>query len=142
MKVSKPTVDRLGAYAGAICAVHCVLTGFAIGLISVLGLGFLASPVAEGAFLLSAAVLGVVALVHGHRKHHSLVPAWIFIAGLSCLLISHFAFAHGHGHGAERQAAGASVFSILGGLSLVAFHVTNQRLQQACGCRHCSGHDA
>ncbi|MGV3617009.1 MAG: MerC domain-containing protein [Fimbriimonas sp.] len=128
-------LDRVGAYASAICAVHCLITGIALGLLSVVGLGFLGSPAAELGFFLLTVTIGTTALVHGHRKHHSIVPALVFVCGLGCLLVSHFGFGHDHdGHGSNPP---ATFLNVVGGLSLVIFHVLNQRLQHRCGCDHC-----
>lgn len=129
--------DRLGAYASAICAVHCLITGVALGLLSIVGLGFLGSPEAELGFFLTTVTIGTIALVHGVRRHHSAVPALVFITGLGALLASHFVFGHHHD---EAPSIGATILNVVGGLSLVAFHVLNQRLQHRCSCDHCQGH--
>jgi hypothetical protein len=125
------SLDKVGAWASALCAVHCALTGVALGLLSVVGLGFLGSHVAEGVFISVAVVLGTVAIVHGLRKHGSIVPALIFVLGLGFITVSHFAFHH---HGPM-----GTLFSVLGGLSLVAFHIVNLRMHSGCACDSC-GH--
>jgi hypothetical protein len=130
-------LDRLGAMASTICAVHCLLTGVALGLLSVLGLGFLGSLAAEYAFLAVAITIGAFAVWHGHKKHHSIVPALFFVVGLSCWLISHFVFGHGHEAGGHTNPFGTT-FAVLGGLFIVSFHVINQRLAHRCGCSHCT----
>jgi hypothetical protein len=140
MKVNaRVNLDKVGAVASAICAVHCLLTGLALGLLSVVGLGFIGSVVTELVFFLITVSVGITAVVHGRRKHHSVIPAWIFVSGLACLLVSHFVF--GHGHGGRDCNLGGTLFSVLGGLSLVVFHVVNQRLQHQCGCMHCHHHE-
>jgi hypothetical protein len=118
--------DKLGAYASAICAVHCLLTGLALGLLSVAGLKFLASTGAEAAFVLMAFTLGVIAVWHGVRRHRSWIPAAIFIGGLLFILVSHFGFGHTHD---GRHHPMSTLLSVLGGLALVGFHVTNHRLK-------------
>jgi len=132
-------LDKVGAYASAVCAVHCLITGLALGLLSVVGLGFLGSVVTEAIFFLVTVGVGTVALVHGRRKHHSIVPALIFVAGLGCLLMSHFVF--GHGHAGEPKSVGGTMLNVLGGTTLVLFHLLNQRLQHQCGCSHCQHGD-
>lgn len=129
MKVARVNFDKVGAYASAICAVHCVLTGFALGLLSVVGLEFIGSPAAEAGFFLMAVSMGTLALVHGLRRHRSLLPATIFAMGMTSLLVSHFGYHHG--------SLGGTIFSILGGLSLISFHVLNQRLVKRCTCETC-----
>ena len=125
MTVRKWDPDKVGAFASTVCAVHCVLTGLALGLLSVAGLGFVASPAAEAAFFGFAFVLGVAALIHGRRKHHSRVPAAVFALGMVLLTSAHTVF--------EETAAHHWV-SAAGGIALVAFHVLNARLGHRCGC--------
>ena len=135
---SRFSVDKLGALASAVCAVHCLLTGVALGLFSVAGLGFVGSVVADAVFLLIAIAVGGTAIVHGARKHHSVVPALIFVVGLAMFVMGHFAFGHTHGESAwSWQRAAHVALSVGGGLCIVLFHVVNLRLQKSCGCNHC-----
>lgn len=133
---SKVSWDRLGAMASAICAVHCLLTGVALGLLSVIGLGFLGSSTAEYAFLATTFTIGVIAVVHGVRRHHSALPSMFFVIGLVCWLLSHFVFGHGHAHNGQ-SSIGGTTFAVMGGLCLITFHVLNQRMAHRCGCSHC-----
>jgi hypothetical protein len=123
--------------ASTICAVHCLLTGVALGLLSVVGLGFLGSATTELVFLAVALSVGVLAVRHGVSKHHSVVPALFFVAGLASWVVSHFVFGHNHAKGGHNS-VGATTFAVLGGLCLVTFHVLNQRMAQRCGCGHCT----
>jgi hypothetical protein len=125
-------LDKLGACASAVCAVHCLLTGVALGLLSAFGFGFLGSLIADVAFLFVALLVGSFALWHGLRKHGSLLPGFIFSAGLGLLLVGHFGFGHTHGNAFSV----ATAFTVLGGLCFVLFHVLNLRLGHAaaCGC--------
>lgn len=126
----KVNVDKVGAIASAVCAVHCVLTGFALGLLSLLGLGFVGSGWTELVFVLLVIGLGSVGVVHGIRKHHSYIPGTLFAIGLLCLSVGHFAFSH-------RGGVGSALCSVLAGLFLIAFNVLNLRLSSQCGCSHC-----
>ncbi len=130
-------VDRLGAIAGTVCAVHCLLTGLALGLLSIVGLDFFGSETSEAIFVGTAGVLGLWAIVHGVRKHHSWIPALFFVAGLTFICLSHFVFGHAHAKSiasASPKAIVSTIFSVLGGLSLVTFHFLNQRFAHRCGC--------
>jgi hypothetical protein len=136
---SQVNLDKVGAYASAICAVHCLLTGVALGLLSIIGLGFIGSVPAEIGFISVAVLVGSWAIVHGIRKHHSLIPALIFVMGLTFIALSHFAFPHHHSVN-EPPTLGhtfSTIFAVLGGLSLVSFHLVNLRLQKGCECGHC-----
>lgn len=132
-------MDKIGAFASAVCAVHCLLTGVALGLLSVAGLGFVGSLATDVVFLGVALTVGTTAIVHGRRKHHSIVPALIFAAGLSMFLLGHFAFGHSHAVGPwSWQRVAQVTLSVAGGLCIVLFHVVNLRLQKSCGCDHCA----
>jgi len=140
----RSVVDRIGAVASAVCVVHCVLTGMALGLLSYAGFGFLGSVVADLIFLGVAIAIAIVAIVHGIKRHHSYKPALVFALGLCFIVMGHFVLNHRH---ETRNAhldlidVASTAFSVLGGLSLVAFHVLNNRLQRKCSCRHCrTGH--
>jgi threonine/homoserine efflux transporter RhtA len=129
MKVERTKTERVATWASAICAVHCALTGLALGLMSVAGLGFMDSPAVEVIFLGTAVTIGSFALYHGHKRHKSMIPAAIFVAGLACIAASHFAFDHGD--------TGGVAMAVLGGSALVAFNLVNQRLGGHCGCDDC-----
>jgi hypothetical protein len=123
-------MDRVGAIASAACAVHCVLTGLALGLMSVTGLGLIGSPIVEAAFFLTAVLVGTWALVHGVRKHHSYRPALVFILGMGSLLVSHFILGH--------DSLAGSLTSAFGGVCLVTFHILNQRMGHSCTTCTCA----
>ena len=132
-------LDKVGAVASAICAVHCLLTGVALSMLSVAGLGFIGSLSAEIGFISVAVFVGSWAIIHGIRKHHSYAPALIFVFGITCIALSHFALPHHHGVSAPITLANvaSTAFAVLGGLSLVTFHLVNQKLQKGCQCGHC-----
>jgi hypothetical protein len=127
--------DKIGAVASAICAVHCLITGVALGLLSVIGLGFIGSVPAEIAFISIAVLVGGWAIFHGVKRHHSWLPAGIFVLGLLFVAISHFVFPHHHRVGAA--SGWGTVFSVLGGLCLVSFHLVNLKMQKGCSCTTC-----
>ncbi|MGC8035329.1 MerC family mercury resistance protein, partial [Salmonella enterica] len=43
--------DRVGAYASTLCAIHCLITGVGLGLLSVMGLQFFGSAWVESLFI-------------------------------------------------------------------------------------------
>ena len=137
--------DKVGAVASAVCAVHCLLTGVALGLLSVAGIGFVGSLWTDVVFLVLVLSVGATAVVHGMRKHHSVAPALIFLAGLLMFLIGHFALGHSHAAAADEAWGPIRIaqvtLSVAGGLCIVLFHVVNLRMQKKCGCNHCrTGH--
>ncbi len=132
--------DKIGTVASAICAVHCLLTGVALGLLSYVGFGFMGSVITDLIFLSVAVVVAVVAIAHGVRKHHSYKPAAIFVIGLVLVVIGHFVLHHEHAASPSVlhwEDILSTIFSVLGGLCFVLFHVVNLRLQRQCGCKHC-----
>lgn len=110
-----------------------MLSGLALGLLSVAGLGFLGTPGAEGFFIVTTVAVGVTALIHGAQRHHSMVPSLLFVAGMACIAIGHFAFA-------KDQNVARALATTTGGICLVLFHVVNRRMQLACGSKHCEHH--
>lgn len=122
-------MDRIGACASAICAVHCVLTGAAFGLLSVAGLAFLREPWVEAIFFVSTVLIGGWALRHGLRRHGSWLPSAFFIAGLGLIVAKHLLL------GEAETGFWAVVFAVASSLCLIAFFLTNARLpHKSCGC--------
>lgn len=122
-------LDKVGACVSTLCAVHCLLTGLAMGFLAVAGLEFLGNPWVEATFILLALTVGVWAMIHGIRRHHSLIPSLVFVAGLASIVASHFV-----GHDSSSEPWG-TVLAVIGGLSIASFHLLNQRLQHRnCSC--------
>ena len=132
--------DRVGAYASTICAVHWLITGVALGLLSFAGLGFIGSIGADLTFLAITIGIASIAIFHGIKKHHSIKPAMIFVGGLVSIVLGHFVFKHDHTANPvlHSQDVLSTIFSVMGGLCFVLFHIVNLRMQKACGCEHCS----
>lgn len=121
-------LDKVGACVSTLCAVHCLLTGLAMGFLAVAGLEFLGNPLVEAAFVVVAVSVGIWAMLHGIRRHHSFIPSLIFMVGIAAIVASHFV-----GH--ETNKPWGTVLAVAGGLSIAAFHLLNQRLQhRSCGC--------
>lgn len=115
-------LDRVGACASTICAVHCLLTGLALGLLSVGWLGFLANPILEGVFLGVAVLIGTFAVVHGVRRHGSYRPAVLFAIGLTAIVVAQLL------HARYEMTLAHGLLSATGGVFLVLFHLMNQRM--------------
>lgn len=126
-------LDRVGACASALCAVHCLATGIAMGFLAVAGLGFMAHPAVEASFIAVALFVGGWAVVHGIRRHHSKIPAAIFALGLSMIVASHFV---GHEHVESGQVnVWTTILAVSGGTCLALFHFANSKLQhRGCSC--------
>lgn len=133
-KTQLSPLEKLGVCASTLCAVHCVLTGLALGLLSVAGLGFVANPWVEFAFVGTALVTGVWAIQHGVRRHHSWLPSFVFVSGMGLIVGSHFVFESGTGSSGLGHALGVAM-AVTGGLLVGAFHLVNTRMQhRGCTC--------
>lgn len=133
--------DRIGTWASSLCAVHCALSGFALGLLGTLGLGVIASGPVEIAFFATALFAGVFAVFSGYRKHRQVWPGMLFLAGLGFILFRHLQeyWMHGgHAHEHHHHHPETTWMSILGGLLLVSFHIANLRLSHRATCPCCS----
>lgn len=127
-----PRVDRLdktGAFASLLCAIHCALMPLLITLLPLLGLGFLASEPVEWALVSTSAVLGVSSLRLGYREHGKRRALATLAVGLTLLVLGRVTEARGWG------AWGVPVL-VLGGCTVAFSHVFNGRLCRSC--RSCS----
>lgn len=124
-------VDRFGALASMLCAVHCALLPLIFGVLPALGLGFLANHAFEQAFVSFAIVLATISLVYGARKHGSYRALLILVPGIILLIIG---VLMGVDHSDPWH---ATVVSIGGGLVALS-HVINMRLTHVHGpsCQH------
>lgn len=81
-------VDRLGALASTLCAVHCAACALLPAAFGALGLGFLLGHEIEWAFTLIAVALATGALVFGWRRHRSRPVVLLLALGIVGLLVS------------------------------------------------------
>jgi hypothetical protein len=101
-------LDRFGAAASSVCAVHCAMCAFLPAAFGALGLGALMGHEAEWAFTLVAVAFGSATLVFGWRRHRSKYVAGLLALGLTGLLAARGVeaqFGHHDEHGAESHAA-------------------------------------
>ena len=98
-------VDRVGAVASTLCAVHCALCALLPAAFGALGVGFLLGQGAELAFTLVAIGFALVALVMGWRTHGSTGVLVLMVAGITGLIASRgLEMASGHDHHDEHAA--------------------------------------
>ena len=81
-----PWLDRAGMLASALCAVHCLSSALAMGLLTAMGAAGLVAPVVEQVFLGLAVLLGLGSFLPAARRHRSPAPLLWFSAGLVLLL--------------------------------------------------------
>ncbi|MEM9192365.1 MAG: MerC domain-containing protein [Myxococcota bacterium] len=81
-------VDRIGAVASSMCAVHCALVAMVPAVFGALGLGFLLGQGAEWVFTLIAIAFAAGATVIGWRRHRSRKVVALLAIGIVGLLAS------------------------------------------------------
>ena len=116
-------LDRAGQWCSGLCAVHCVLTGFAATLIPALGV--FAAGWMESVFLAGSAVLGVSSLwLFGARIHGQWAPLATFGFGFSLLVAARTLL--------PEASAAESAVTICAGCCIVAAHRSNHRKCRCC----------
>lgn len=109
--------DRMGAWAGTACAVHCALTPFALALLPALGGWALAGEGFHEGFLVFLTVLALTTTLLGWRRHKRFY-AWAFLVpGLAAIWLGHTWLEHWE-----------VVLAAVGGTLVVCAHLVNLRL--------------
>jgi hypothetical protein len=125
-KVSLPVpqswVDSLGASVSIGCAIQCILFPLLIGVLPLVGLGFLAGDGAEKVFLGTSIILALVSFSWGFR-HHKKLYVFLFLVGGLLLIFTGRIWV---GENSEIS------FVVSGTLALAAGHLLNRRLCQLC----------
>jgi hypothetical protein len=108
-KLDENRLDRFGAVASSLCAVHCAICAVLPAAFGALGLSVLLSHQAEWAFTLIAIAFAGGALVVGWRVHRSRTVAVLLSLGIVGLLASRFiemgSDHHGHHEGDHHATA-------------------------------------
>ena len=123
LDVSK--LDRAGATASFLCAIHCAIMPLIITLLPLLGLSFLASEPVEWALLAASATLGSWSLCLGFRQHRSRRVFMVLGVALALLLAGRLFHEHHFG-------VWGPILMVLGGLTMMSAHLLNHRLCHAC----------
>lgn len=143
-------LDRAGATASFLCAIHCALMPIAVTLLPLVGLGFLAHDAVEWLLIGLSASLGIISLMMGFRSHRSYHALVVLSVGLGLLCLgrlthppacsaSHDHAAHvTHTHGASHGRGLSVTLLVLGGLTVAGAHLINRSLCRSC--RSCQVH--
>jgi len=109
-KLNDNRIDRFGAVASSLCALHCALCSLLPAALSALGLGLLLSHKVEWFLSLGAIAFASWALVLGWRLHRSILVSSILVLGIIGLLASRAleAGSEHHDHSDEHHAAETS----------------------------------
>ena len=118
-------LDKTGAAASWICAIHCLAMPFAVSFLPVFGIGFLADEKGEYIFLALSAILASVSLLPAFFKlHRKISILFLFVAGFFAVVAADALFAG--------NIAGKIIFVVFGAGLMTAAHLFNRRLCRAC----------
>ncbi|WP_336514725.1 MerC domain-containing protein [Pollutibacter soli] len=79
--------DALGIGISIACAIHCAILPLMVTVLPVFGAKFMDHTGFEYLMIGLAAVVGMISLWHGYRKHHRQPwPSLIFMAGILLLM--------------------------------------------------------
>ncbi|MBL8785299.1 MAG: MerC domain-containing protein [Deltaproteobacteria bacterium] len=119
-------VDRLGAFLGLACAIHCIAMPLLLGVLPALGLSFLADHVFDLVIVILASIFAFFAARSGLRAHGDRRIVKGFAAAVLLLALGHLV--------GEESLVGR-IPSVLGGLTLATVHFLNLRASRRA-CRH------
>lgn len=111
-------VDRVGATASMLCAVHCVLLPFVLALLPLLGLEFLAGHTFERVFVACAAALASGSILTGYWRHRRPQALFLMVPGIVLLVF-------GIAISLDVHVVIHTVSVVSGGLLVASAHVTN-----------------
>lgn len=142
-ELKRPNVDKAGAVASSVCALHCAACALLPAAFGSLGFGVLFDPQVEMTFTAIAIIFALGALILGWQRHRSLSVASLLFIGVLGLLISRgievtSADHHGSHHvHEETNDTGfshhyGSAIGIVAGLFLLTGHIRNHRAIRCC----------
>jgi hypothetical protein len=115
-------VDSLGASVSIACAIQCTLFPLLIGVLPLVGLGFLGGDGVEKVFLASSMILAVGSFSWGFRHHKNLYVFLFLISGILLIFTGRVWL----------EENSEVSFVVSGTLVLAAGHLLNRRLCQLC----------
>lgn len=116
---------RLATAASIICAAECAARPFALVLLPLLGIRLFDSEMLEVAMILVVLILGLGSIAYSQlTRHHSYIPAAVFLVGFMLLTTAHFALDEGSILG--------SVVAITGAFTIAASQFINRRKSKNC----------
>jgi hypothetical protein len=115
-------IDRLGASASLVCAIHCAFTPFAVTILPLFGIAVLADERVEQVILSVSLALAATSVCWGIRIHKQRRILVLFSAALSLVIIGRFML----------EGFVETLFVAFGALLFVWGHLLNRRLCQLC----------
>jgi hypothetical protein len=125
--ISSFNLDFAGAFASAVCAVHCAIVPLAISIGAMTGAHWLHNHAFDWIFIGFGVVIAGFTLIKDYLKtHKDPTPVIIGITGLVLLIIGSF-----------KHEGFFIVASLLGGIMVVSAHYINwKRSRHACKLAH------
>ena len=131
-------LDKAGMVASITCAVHCMIMPLIITLLPIFGLSLFATEEFEWFLLMISAILGMVSLCFGFKKHKS-YRAFSFLGiGLTLIVIGRLMHEHVN-HLKVFVFDLYLVFLVVGAVSVALSHWLNNKLCNSCNSCHKSG---
>jgi len=123
-------LDKVGATASLLCAVHCAAMPLLLTLLPLVGLSFFASQWMEWLLVVFSAALGTASLCLGYREHKSRRAFAVLSGGLALLALGRIMEQWGIG------GFWGVVIVVCGGLTVASAHFLNRRLCESCHACH------
>jgi intracellular septation protein A len=137
----KINVDKIGMFSSLTCAIHCTIMPLIVTMLPIIGLSLLATEEFEWMLLIGSAMLGIISLCFGFKKHKSLKALSFLSTGLALIVIGRLT--HHHYHSLKFLHLDLYVLFLITGGVLVSFsHWLNNKLCSSCdpcktsGCDH------
>lgn len=125
-------LDRAGAVASLLCAVHCMLLPFVLAMLPLIGLEFLAGHTFERIFVACAALLASASLITAYRRHRKPHALFLMVPGILLLVF-------GIAVDLDVHVVVHTISVVIGGLLVASAHITNLVLahrHQHAVCAH------
>jgi hypothetical protein len=120
-------MDSLGTTVSIACAIQCTLFPLLIGMLPLMGLGFLAGDGVEKVFIVTSIVLAAGSFIWGFRYHRRFYIFLFLVSGLFLIFTGRVWVADGF----EMPVV------VSGALALTSGHLLNRRLCRLCvACAH------
>ncbi|MBZ5660031.1 MAG: MerC domain-containing protein [Acidobacteriia bacterium] len=81
-------LDKAGATASLVCAIHCITLPLLFAIVPAVGLTWLDNPWFDRAFLIAAMVFVLLAHPRGYIRHRRCIPAILATCGIIMVVLA------------------------------------------------------
>ncbi len=113
-------LDRLGAFASFLCAVHCLAAPFLFFWAPITAGSFLFNHQIERVFVALAAIFGVIVILTSIKLHHDRRPIYLLLGGIGLATLGAYSEIH-------ENLIWHAVFLVSGGTLIAIAHLFNRR---------------